>query len=369
VVNKPRLSGLSKIPLYKRVVEAILLDLKAGKYEAGQKLPSEAALVRRFGTSRITIGRALRELKQGGYLTGVPGSGNFINAITPADGLLFGLLIPNLGETEIFEPICQGMASAPEAGSYALVWGHTNSQHSLEEQALQLCGQYVERKVAGVFFAPLEFSPDKDKVNAQICSSLDEARIPVVLLDRCILPFPHRSRYDLVGIDNRRAGYLAAEHLFSLGNRDVAFLAMSGAAPTVEARIAGYREALIANSISLSPDRILRLSVISDASIDQALEASQSKSFVCANDRIAGLLLQALQSLGRRVPQDIRVVGIDDVDYARLLPIPLTTIHQPCRAIGEAAITTMLTRRERPSMLPREVLLDCQLIVRKSSGT
>jgi GntR family transcriptional regulator, arabinose operon transcriptional repressor len=353
--------------LYKQVAESILKDLRDGKYEPGQKLPSEAVLVRRFNTSRITIGRALRELKQTGYLTGVPGSGNFINA-PPADNLLFGLLIPNLGETEIFEPICQGMASAPEAHTYALIWGHVDATKALEEQALQLCSQYIERRLSGVFFAPLEFTPNKDAVNKQICSRFDDARIPVILLDRCILPFPHRSHYDLVGIDNRRAGYLATEHLLSLGHRDVAFLALADAAPTIDARIAGYREALLANGVPISPDCIQRLPEISESTVAAAMKTSGCRSFVCASDRVAGLLLQALQPLNMRVPQDVRVVGIDDVEYASLLSVPLTTIRQPCRAIGEAAITAMLTRREHPSMLPREILLGCDLVVRKSSG-
>src|SRR5580658_8693620 len=133
--------------MYRQVAEAILQDLRDARYATGQKLPSEAALVRRFGTSRITIGRALRELKQRGLIRGVAGSGNFVKETALAEGLLFGLLIPNPGETEIFEPICQGMATAPEAGTHALIQGHTSQMATPEEQALQLCRQYIERKV------------------------------------------------------------------------------------------------------------------------------------------------------------------------------------------------------------------------------
>jgi DNA-binding LacI/PurR family transcriptional regulator len=350
-------------PIYKRVSESLLRDIQNGKYGPGQKLPSETALVQRFGTSRITVGRALRELKQRGLVTGVAGSGNFVKAVAAAEGHLFGLLIPNLGETEIFEPICQGMAA-----SQSLLWGNTaGNQTGLEQQALQLCHQYIARGVSGVFFAPLELTPRKDAVNLEICSLLSAARIPVVLLDRCIMPFPHRSKYDLVGIDNRRAGYLAAEHLLDLRCRSVAFLALSGAAPTIEARIAGYREALFTRGMEFAPHRVERLSTVTPASVRQALKSTRSHAFVCANDRLAGQFMQAVQELGHRVPQEIRVVGIDDVEYARMLPVPLTTIHQPCRAIGEMAVTAMLTRMEKPDMVARDILLDCRLVVRKSS--
>jgi GntR family transcriptional regulator of arabinose operon len=361
-MNKAYLSGLSKAPRYRQVMDALLRDLESGKYPAGQKLPSEAVLMQRFGTSRITVGRALRELKHGGRITGIAGSGNFVRESSA--GLLFGLLIPNLGEGDIFESICRGMASAPEAGSHALLWGHTTGPETgIEEQALQLCEQYIARKVAGVFFVPIELTSRKDEVNAQICAMLTAARIPVVLLDRCIAKFHERSQFDVVGIDNRRAGYLATECLLKVGCRDVAFLGLAGAAPTVRARLAGYREALFEFGVPYDASRV---QLIADQSLRQAFEAARSTAFVCATDRLAGPLMQTVQALGLRVPQDIRVVGIDDVDYARLLPVPLTTVHQPCREIGEAAIAAMLERRAKPKIPARDILLDCHLVARAS---
>jgi GntR family transcriptional regulator, arabinose operon transcriptional repressor len=69
-----------------------------------------------------------------------------------------------------------------------------------------------------------------------------------------------------------------------------------------------------------------------------------------------------------RIPRDVRIVGMDDVNYAGLLPVPLTTVRQPCREIGEAALGLMLDRLERPKMPAREVLVDCALTIRDSCG-
>src|SRR5438309_747044 len=82
-----------------------------GRWKEGDRLPSEAELVRQFGASRITVGRAVRDLQQAGLVERRAGSGSFVRAARarPSPGLSFGLLIPDLGETEIFEPICQGM--------------------------------------------------------------------------------------------------------------------------------------------------------------------------------------------------------------------------------------------------------------------
>jgi DNA-binding LacI/PurR family transcriptional regulator len=351
----------------------LLGDLASGKYKPGQKLPSEATLGQRFRTSRITVGRALRELKTRGLVEGVAGSGNYVRRTGASGGSIYGLLIPNLGETDIFEPICRGMASAPDA--QALLWGASAGdardmeKQVLEDQAIQLCRQFVDRGVAGVFFAPLEFTPHCDEVNARICASIDEARIPMVLLDRGLEMYPVRSRYDLVGIDNRRAGYLATEHLLERGCRDVAILSLSNAAPTVRARVAGYRDALLTRGVELNPERVRVAADLSSASLLGAFQAAGSRAIVCANDRIAAELMRTLTANGYRIPQDVRLVGMDDLPYARLLPVPLTTITQPCREIGIAAMAAMTERRKRPEMPPREVLIECRLTVRESSGS
>src|SRR5258708_8552148 len=93
-------------PKYQQILENIKNDILSGRYQPGQKLPSEAALLKRFGASRITVGRALRELQQAGLVPRRKGSGTYVGNASPGDGtLLFGLLIPNLGETKNFVPI------------------------------------------------------------------------------------------------------------------------------------------------------------------------------------------------------------------------------------------------------------------------
>jgi DNA-binding LacI/PurR family transcriptional regulator len=91
-------------------------------------------------------------------------------------------------------------------------------------------------------------------------------------------------------------------------------------------------------------------------------------AIVCANDRVAARLMRTLLRLNLRVPDDIRLVGIDDVEYASLLPVPLTTLRQPMRQIGDAALTAMLERVARPDLPARDILLRADLVVRESCG-
>ena len=357
-------------PKYRRIFERLTREIASGKYKAGEKLPSEAALVRQFDASRITVGRAVRELKELGLVDRIAGSGTYVRAQPASErGGLFGLLIPDLGETEIFEPICQGIAAAPQTSRHALLWGRTAPANATkDEQALNLLEQFIERKVSGVFFAPLELTPGKEATNQAIVTALERARIPIVLLDRCLMPFPERSKHDLVGIDNRRAGYLITQHLLRLGCRRIVFIAYLNGPSTVEARITGFREALFAHNVPLESGSVQRLASMEAEELNKVLEQVRPEAFVCVNDRTAGALMQTVRKLGYRIPEDLRVAGIDDVEYARLLPVPLTTIHQPCREIGYAAVAAMLDRIEHPNMLTKDILLECKLVVRESCG-
>ncbi len=348
---------------------ALLDAITSGQYGPGQRLPSESELVKSFGASRPTVNRALRELQLTGVIDRRAGSGSYVRASSGVRGYTFGLVIPELGRTEIFEPICRGMAEAQDGGHHVLLWASSlGDVDNPEQQASNACRQFVAKKVSGVFFAPLELTARKDTINRNIAEIFDKAGIPVVLLDRDLFAYPSRSNYDLVGIDNRRAGYMIAAHLLECGCKRVFFLGRSGSAPTVDARIAGYREAMTDAGIPLDPNFVCRIDPEDAASVRKILGECRPDGFVCANDYTAGRLLRTLSDLQAKVPDEIRLAGIDDVKYASLLSVPLTTIHQPCAEMGATAISVMMERLRNPKLPPRDVLLSFHLVVRESSG-
>ena len=361
--------AIARVPKHQQVYGALERGIRSGRWKRGERLPSEAELVRQFGASRITIGRAVRDLQLAGLVERRAGSGTFVRAARATGALSFGLLIPDLGETDIFEPICQGMMASPLAREHALLWGSfTGEGGSKEDRAWELCRQYVDRKVSGVFFAPLELTLAKDETNRRIAQALHDARIPVVLLDRTVVPYPQRGHHDLVGIDNRRAGYVVTEHLLGLGARRIAFVAIRNAAATVDARESGYREALHARDVPFDRSLVHRLDPAEPAEVRAVMESNRPDAVVCANDWTAARLMHTLLALGYAVPRDVRLVGIDDVEYAALLPVPLTTLRQPTRQIGAAALAAMLDRISGGDLPTRDILLHGSLVVRASSG-
>lgn len=358
---------LLESPKYRQVFDVLQREILTGRYQPGERIPSEADLVKRFGTSRITVGRAVRELTRQELTVRRAGSGTFVRPSKSA-GLTFGLLLPEAAGTDIFPLICQGMAEATQDGRHAMLWGHSPDGAPAAERAWRLCAQYIERSVSGVFFAPLEGGAEAGGANSRILAALDRARIPVVLLDRCHLPYPGRGAYDVVGIDNRRAGFLAADHLAERGARRVGFLGGLHSAPTVDARAAGWREALFSRGREARQDMAARLDPADGEAVSRFLDRARPDALVCANDRTAGALMHTLSALGKRVPEDIRLAGVDDAGYAALLPVPLTTVRQPCREIGQAAVSAMVERRARPGMPARDILLAARLVERASSG-
>ncbi len=358
----------SKGPKYKRVYVELRGALTNGTHREGDKLPSENELVERFGVSRPTVRRALAQLVTDGLIERRMGAATVVSNRSDHETLVFGLLIPELGSTEIFEPICQGISQAQSRGRHELLWGPSFLAGAGKEvQAQKLCQYYIERQVSGVFFAPMEHFEGRDEVNLSIARALDEANIPTVLLDRDIVIFPERSKYDLVGIDNHRAGYVLAEYLLRTGSRRVAFLASPFSAHTVDARIGGYTEALHAELGPALQPQVKWVNPNDVPAVQEFLDQAQPDAIICANDFTAAHLLRTLSSIGVQVPEQIRIAGIDDVKYAQLLQTPLTTIRQPCLEIGSTALLAMQDRIAHPAAPAREFIVDFQLIIRKST--
>jgi len=156
--------------------------------------------------------------------------------------------------------------------------------------------------------------------------------------------------------------------LLKLGCRRLHFVAFPRSATTVDARIAGVREALLSSRIEPDPDWV-RIGELDNKSFVSSLVSGQRPdAFVCANDHTAALLLRALHQNDVYVPKDVRVVGFDDVSFARLVSPGLTTARQPCHELAVTAFYAMLERLATPNLPPRHMMIMPQLVIRESSG-
>jgi len=363
---------------HRAVSRELAAEIMAGKYRGSGRLPSEAQLVQRFGVSRPTIGRALRDLLDQGLIVRRPGSGTYISENGGStrgpreSGPQIGIIVPSLRHTEIFESICGELASLARVADFGFWWGASASpiieaKMSVRE-AEELCDRFIEHGVSGVFFVPFEHQADRETANRRIAAKLHQAGIPVVLLDRDLGAFPGRSDFDLVGVDNFAGGYQLASHLIKLGMRRIAYVTKALTASTVDARIAGAKIAMLDNDLEL-PRPFVHMGDPGDLKfVRSVVQGRKYDAIMCTSDHIAALLLQSLNRLGIKVPDDLRVVGFDDVRFASLLTVPLTTTEQPCRDIAVSAYNALRERLADPALPPRTIMLSPRMVVRESCG-
>ncbi|MGI9430186.1 MAG: GntR family transcriptional regulator, partial [Bythopirellula sp.] len=335
-VTEP-IAGVRK---HRRIYELLREEILTGKYLFGDRVPSETTLVKQFKVSRPTAARALKDLEFHGLVERRHGAGTFVQHTGSTAQRTLGIFVTGMGQDEFFEPICNQLAKSVDDNNFEISWGQVRSDEAQYKgrAAEKTCQRLIQQGVAGVFFQPLEFVSDMNDVNNRIVKAFDKAKIPVVLVDTDFKPYPERSKCDLVGIDNRRVGYLLTEHLMDLGCKRIEFIAHRGASPTGEARIAGYREALFDHGITPQGDWAHFVDEVNIESVKQLVDTEPADAYICHNDFTAGQLMRDLIKRGIRIPEDVRVVGVDDSKYASVLSVPLTTVRQPCAEIGKTAM-------------------------------
>ncbi len=354
---------------YAKIARAIEGQLASGMYQPGDRIPSENELALHFAVSRPTAARALRKLESSGLVERRVGAGTFVREQRLSSGSrTFGLLVTGLGKTEILDPICTEITRVCQADGASVLWGDGSTVEDPVAEVDLMSRYYLDRGVDGVFFAPLEAVRDSQQQNMRIAELMRSAGVAVVLLDRDTLDYPDRSAFDLVGIDNFQAGHLIGRHLAADGRRRVSFLARPKHPPTTDLRASGVRDGLLRAGVE-SRGRFQQSGVPSDEQRVRALlDEERPDAIVCSNDLTAALLIQTLTRIGVSVPDEVAVVGFDDVRYSTLLAVSLTTIRQPCREIGRAAVRAMAHRLAEPGMEPRQILLSAELVVRQSCG-
>ena len=350
------------------IVETLRHEIALGKYAVNERFPSEQMLVRRFKVARATVSNALAELKREGILRVKFGSGVYVTPMARGKGAI-GLIVPGRGRGEIFEPLCRSIEREVGKLGYTVVSGGVLKGRADERQAaaLAFAKRCVENHVAGVIMEPIELVPGKDETTEEILAILKGMNIPIVLVDRDIPTPGGRSEYDLVGIDNFRAGYQLGEMMIKAGAKRISYLNFRESAPTVRRRAQGVAQAVLDADLGWSRRNVIELEIGDAHALAKIMEGrNPPDAIVCANDRTATFVIRTLTAIGLEVPKDVRVSGFDDLAYARKTKVPLTTMRQPCEELGTVALHALVERILHRELPPREILLTPELVRRRS---
>ncbi len=330
-----------------------------GKYGPGARLPSDAVLARRFRVSRPTVAQALRDLRELGLVERRAGAGSFVRRSLGV-GIL-GLLADGLEATEVAAPWSAELGRATRHAGWNLQTGEPVGDRDPDRVARE----WAARGARGVFFAPLEHHPVRSAVNRALAERFAAQGIAVILLDRDIAEFPARSEHDLVGIDDFASGHEAAAHLLARGARRLVLVARPAFPATTDLRLAGVRAA-----VRRTEGAAVEFCVGDPADTTWLARVSRQTrcdALIGSNDLTAARLVGSLQSLGRRVPDEVMVMGFDDARCATETSPPLTTMRQPYAALATAAVEAMLSRLRQPPAPARRILLRADLVARAST--
>jgi DNA-binding LacI/PurR family transcriptional regulator len=192
--------------------------------------------------------------------------------------------------------------------------------------------------------------------------------VPLVAVLRAFPEVP----MDYVIADNEQSGYLATKHLIDLGHRRIAHIGGLPGASTTDGRAAGYAKALREARIKLDPAWSTHgphTREEGDRVTSELLNATKPPTAIFASTlRHALGALNAARAAGLRIPDDLALVAGDESDFAEYLEPPLTTVRQPTREMGRRGAELMLARLEGRRRRPKGIVLEPELIVRRSSG-
>jgi LacI family transcriptional regulator len=273
-----------------------------------------------------------------------------------------GLIVPDL-EHPFFGEIAKAIARRIRTADYSLIIASSEEDPAIEQREVE---GLMARQVDAIVLASVQTS-----ANVTVFQRLTELQIPYVLVDR---NFPELDA-NYVGVDDAAVGRAATEHLITSGCKRIAHL-RGPEVSTGAGRLRGYRETLRRHGMKVPADYVVELKSGDDHSEEHGHEAMQQllglnvppDGVFCYNDEVAIGALRAILGARLRVPEDIAVIGVDNIRFADLLRVPLSSIDQNSYQIGDRAAQLALKLIEsRKSLRSVQLVLPIRLVARDST--
>jgi LacI family transcriptional regulator len=268
---------------------------------------------------------------------------------------MIGVVISDI-ENPHFTAMVRAVEDAAFGMGYRLLLCNTDEQAAKQRAYLEML---AGERVSGVILSPSD--PGGDDIR-----ELLDLGIPVVAFDRHV----DDPRADAVVSDGEQATRAAAEHLLAAGHERIAFIAGPLDVETSRSRRAGYESAIRARGLEpVIVDGRYRIEGGREAAAALLTERPELTGLVVGNNLMAIGTLKALAAAGRRVPDDVAIVALDDPFWAELVQPPLTVLAQPVRQMAEAAVRLLLERVTGRRDAPQQEIFKFELRVRGSCGT
>lgn len=388
VPKTPQLTDDADAPTANRVASALRSRILTGLYQPGQWLPTQRDLASELGVNRRAINAAVTQLAGEGLLSCQPGCRPVVLKAAARAGLrripmretarvpaadpsrtassrLVALLMWHGGfeqRATAQQRIFWGMNLTLAQAGYHAVFLDLGELGTPDENAAHEAAHL--RNVLDQGFAGVVFYAYAYRSNRELVQQVAE-HVPMVLIDRMLPGLP----CDFVGVDNFHAMRDATRHLLSLGHRRIAYMTKLEPINTVYDRFSGYQDALEQAGLSA-----LVLTTPPDSDWDlfdsqfRKPAGQRPTALLCVNDYEAVKAADRLAGLGLRVPEDVSLVGFDDIVQVLPTGAALTTVAQPFEEIGSAAARLVIDRQEGSAKPFAHIELPASLMVRASAA-
>jgi LacI family transcriptional regulator len=266
-----------------------------------------------------------------------------------------GLVVPDIANP-FFADLSRAIEDAGFAQGYSVILGNSDRSDVKEAAYVEVL---LAKRVDGLILASASSRPEALR---QILL----AGTPVVVLPGELSDVP----VDIVMIDDVAAGAVAGEYLVQLGHHRIGCITGPRDTSASAGRVSGFRRSLAASRIDLVPEATIRGDFREHggrATMEDLIRRDLGLTAVfAANDLMAIGALSALRDAGRKVPDDVSLIGFDGITHGASVMPPLTTVAQPLVELGETAVRVLLDRMREPGAPPRRELLQARLVERQS---
>lgn len=271
-----------------------------------------------------------------------------------------GLILPDINNP-FFSGVARGLEDAAYQLGYQVFVCNTDNRR---DRIASVVKGMLDRCVDGIISC--------SDLSEDLLTLIFRNQIPLVEVDRIAnhLQNDPQSGYGVM-IDGVQGGRLAAEHLLSLGHRNIACITGNMDIPSVKERLKGFEQTLNAQGVELRKEDVYEGDFTLETGLlygKKILKNSSITAIFAMNDIMAFGAIKAAANMGIRTPQDISIIGFDDIPFSTMILPALTTIHQPIIKIGEAAFEIMNRRLQGTRLRKKQVVMESSLIVRDSTG-
>ncbi len=350
------------------VVLALRREISAGAIRAGQRLPTEQQLLRRFQVSRGTVRSALRELVESGVIEHRPGVGCFAGGIPVSESTGRAVMFLQHTQSAGF-----GTRIALGIEEKAVECGCTLNSHWLDglSEPDRLEALVKREQPLGIIYAPqCEPGPDHYRRSSRLLDFFDSCNVPYVVVDTPIAT-DGVIRGNFVGSDGYSATRQVVRKLEECGHRRIGSIRTFLGIYSSDQRWRGVIDQLTADHRDVRPEfhRVIDDVPLAGQGRRQIREmmalADPPTAVVCGHDAMALNVIDELGRIGKRVPEDVSVSGFDDEYFTT--PLEISTVRQPFREIGSRAVEILMEiggagcREKR-----RQEFIPCEVVFRKS---